>query len=295
MSDSDQARENRVIQGFQKTLNTHGYGFQYAVVRHVVERYKPRGFGWALEATEFPVEVRGHETRIDFILGRREEINTKASPLYYMVAECKRANPALSNWCFIGAPYTKDDRYVILERVMLTEHNRIIAMAVEQFMGTKGYHVALEVRSDQAGDEVRSGRNAIEEAVSQVLRGVNGMCEFLGGHTHFFTAIGRPITLVPVIFTTAKLWASDASLGDADLSSGNTDLSGSGFKQTPWLLYQYNSSPGLKHAQPLMEKSPWQNTLKGIMEQDYLRTVAVVNAEGIDDFLTWSQSLMVGV
>ena len=77
----------------QKRLDQHGYGFQYALIRHLREK----GLSWYLQATEFPVEVGEKHTRIDFVL-------KYGSRNVYLVAECKRANPALSNWCFIRAP-----------------------------------------------------------------------------------------------------------------------------------------------------------------------------------------------
>ncbi|MCH7921233.1 MAG: hypothetical protein IIC50_25095 [Planctomycetes bacterium] len=53
---------------FTKALNSHGYGFQYAVPRLVEHLGTFDGFAWDAEVSEFPVEVQGADTRIDFIL-----------------------------------------------------------------------------------------------------------------------------------------------------------------------------------------------------------------------------------
>src|SRR4051812_35520208 len=80
---------------FAKALNSHGYGFQYRVIKEVEECDSI----WSPVVPEFPVEARGHETRIDVILkGTRRSL--------YIVAECKRVNPALSQWCFVQSPPT---------------------------------------------------------------------------------------------------------------------------------------------------------------------------------------------
>src|SRR5262245_35612150 len=89
---------------FLKVLNSHGYGFQYSVIRLADTLYKDGKSGWRFEWAEFPVSVQGDDTRIDLVLrqGRSH---------YYMLGECKRVNPALGNWCFAHAPYTRPNDY----------------------------------------------------------------------------------------------------------------------------------------------------------------------------------------
>ena len=74
---------------FHKNLNRHGYGFHYRVLHEVERLYNERKSYWRFEAAEFPVEVQGHGTRIDFVLSS----NSKS---IYLLAECKRADPALN-------------------------------------------------------------------------------------------------------------------------------------------------------------------------------------------------------
>jgi hypothetical protein len=88
------AGKERLVRGFQNVLNSHGYGFQYSVLKEVARlAYEVRSASWIPKVPEFPVEVQGHDTRIDFILKH-------ARLPFYLVAECKRANPSLANWCF---------------------------------------------------------------------------------------------------------------------------------------------------------------------------------------------------
>lgn len=87
---------------YRKVLNRHGYAFQYSVIRFAEDLYRQNQSEWINEAAEFPVSVRNMQTRIDFIL-------RKSKPPVYLVAECKRVNPAFSNWCFADSPYARSN------------------------------------------------------------------------------------------------------------------------------------------------------------------------------------------
>ena len=87
-------QQDSITNGFEKILNNQGYGFQYAVINKVQELARNNESPWISPVPEFPVEVQGYGTRIDFVL------RNKHHP-YYLIAECKRANPSLSDWCFI--------------------------------------------------------------------------------------------------------------------------------------------------------------------------------------------------
>ncbi|MFZ1804688.1 MAG: hypothetical protein WAU05_12245, partial [Nitrospira sp.] len=87
------------ITDVRKVLGSHGYGFQYAVLRRAEELAAERRSKWVFEAAEFPVGTAESPTHIDFIL-------RNAHSTVYLVGECKRANPAHANWCFLKAPYT---------------------------------------------------------------------------------------------------------------------------------------------------------------------------------------------
>ncbi|MEZ4607771.1 MAG: hypothetical protein R2865_13500 [Deinococcales bacterium] len=100
-----------------------------------------------------------------------------------------------------------------------------------------------------------------------------------------------PVILIPVIFTTANLWVSDADLTKADIETGNLDFSKyqHSFERVDWVYYQYQLSPGIKHT--VSSSNTKVNSLDEILIQDYLRTVVIVGPGGIDKFLeiasTW--------
>jgi hypothetical protein len=60
-------------------------------------------------------------------------------------------------------------------------------------------------------------------------------------------------------------------------------------QQVPWLWYQYNVSPGLKHCQVLKEK---KKKVEDIMLDEYIRSIAVVSAGGVRDFLEHSSEFV---
>lgn len=165
---------------------------------------------------------------------------------------------------------------------------------VEQYMGSEkfsSYHIAFDVKGRLTGDRQGSGKGAIEEGATQILRGLNGMLHFLAAHPDVFSGYNRSVTLVPVIFTTAQLWVLDNDLGAADLHSGNVSFDLSQFRKKDWLLYEYNQSPGLKHSLPPADREAWQGQLRDIIEHEYVRTIPIVSPDGLNDFLDWSHRL----
>lgn len=64
----DEEDVKRIKNGLGKVLNSHGYGFHYATLKRAIDAYNKRGKGWFFNVAEYPVEVQGYGTRIDFIL-----------------------------------------------------------------------------------------------------------------------------------------------------------------------------------------------------------------------------------
>src|SRR5688500_5164251 len=84
---------------FANTLNLHGHPFESAVLRRAEQLALKGDTQWRFQASEFPVTVQGFDTRIDFILSESFR-NLVPTPSRLLVAECKRANPKVSNWLF---------------------------------------------------------------------------------------------------------------------------------------------------------------------------------------------------
>lgn len=277
---------------FAKQLNSHGYGFQHRVIREA-ESLQQRGKSpWYFEAAEVPVSVGDDHTRIDIVFKRQ------SGPPFYLLAECKRANPALSNWCFARAPYVHRRRAeiepIILERLDKPEKWEPVeykSAAFPRSIMHEAVHIALDVATQQPGGTHDSGRGAIEKAATQIMRGLNGMVNLLPQHPEFF-AKRHAIAFLPVIFTTAKLWVSDVDLGKSDLLTGKVDITRAGFRNVPWLSYQYHLSPGVKH-------SFWQGNgpsdFPALLDLDFIRTIPIVSASGIATFLGWTYNLDIGI
>ena len=267
--------------GLRKILNNHGFGFQYAVLRRSEELFRIRKSIWIFEAAEYPVSVKNYDTRIDFIL---KSMNCER----YIVAECKRANPAFSNWCFVKTPYIRSNRGsddVIVENLRFQEDLSVSASGEHLTWPQNNlYQLGVEVRSGKPGDSDFKSRGAIEEAATQVCRGMNGLVEEFHKQGKSILAKGsNGACFIPVIFTTAKIWTSEVDMGIADLQSGEFALDDIKAEEKNWVWLEYHTSPGIKHA----VKSYKEHTdgLGEILVQDYIRTIAIVSANGIDEFL----------
>jgi hypothetical protein len=294
-----------------RILNTHGYSFQYAVIKAAITYFgdKSSPSPWRFEVAEFPVEVNDRSTHIDFILKNIHES-------FYLVAECKRVNPAVKNWCFVKAPYVSREltrsgssgerivREVINSYSLPPEaisattgkpiRNVYAATALQSSQRSKDiYRLAFEVKSDEKSEGKR-GKGQINEAITQVLTGLNGLINFvsnqLDNDTRLFLEEDHA-ALMPVIFTNATLWVSDINLSEADLKRGNIDIDKVKLEQRGWLFYHYDQSPGLKHALTLLHDEKVE-LLSDCLYLLYTRTIPIVNESAISNFLSdglWSE------
>jgi hypothetical protein len=273
-----------VREAFANVLNRHGYGFQFRIVKELHDLNFEKQSAFLFQTVEFPVEVQGSGTRIDFILKKRGEIPAP----FYILAECKRANPALSDWCFVKAPYTNRKFWgqtepVYIERIAI-DGSRSAAFAIPRFYSETVHHIGLEVRSAAKGDKDGESGQAIETAASQILRGLNGYVQtifknpqILGSH--------RTANLLPVIFTTARVWSSDVDLSKANLDTGKVDLKEVGLKRVPFVFYQYHLSPGIKHGYSPQARPA---EISDLIATEYIRTVPIVSWDGIGEFMKWA-------
>ncbi len=278
---NDDNHMSQTAKSFEKVLNSHGYGFQYSVLKEAERLARERKSRWGYSVFEFPVEVQGAGTRIDFVLKNHWRS-------LYMIAECKRANPALSNWCFTKVPewlLGSSVQSVFVETAQVLEHGPVRMGTEHLFHSSNIYHTALEVKSGDKGDVRGKGRGAIEEAAAQVCRGSNGLINFFEANPTVFEGERkdkRVVGFLPVIFTTANLWASDVDLSQSNLEQGKIDLSSTNIERKSWLFYHYHQSPGLKHSVRTLKEAA---SLEEILYNDYVRTIAIVNATGVADFL----------
>jgi hypothetical protein len=260
----------------KKRLDSQGHAFQYAVLRLCQTLRDKKQSPFAFEVAEFPVDLRHTVIHIDFIL--------RASSVY-LVAECKRANPALSHWCFARAPYVRRNRSrsrTIVDCISIERTTgRAYADAVIPADG-EPYHIAAEIKTTASGEHDSKGRGAIDEAVTQVCRGLNGLIDTMATRTKILPERGVAF-LVPVIFTTATLHITDTDLGLADLNDGR--LAEVHAQEVPWLWYQHNLSSSLRHSVARNPPLDTTATLGDLLELEHARSIAIVGPRGIEQFL----------
>jgi hypothetical protein len=270
---ADQERKLR----FAEALNRHGYAFQNRILSIAAKLNAERQSRWVFEAAEFPVSVGNYGTRIDFVLWLH------GTP-WWMLAECKRVNPAFNDWLFVKTPYVRRnhwevytaERVVADTTVLRCEPIRLIGLPEENY-----YHIGFQVKSGKAGDPSGGRSEAIEDAATQVCRGTNGMVTYLSENQ---SALGpsKAKSLLPVIFTTAKLYVSDIDLAETDLETGEIDADKLDVRAVDYLYYQYNLSPGIKHGIPT---GVTNQDLSSILAADVIRTIPIVTAAGVENFL----------
>jgi hypothetical protein len=161
------------------------------------------------------------------------------------------------------------------------EAGAVSARLRELLSSDNAYQIALDVRTTEQGDTAGTGRGSIEEAAGQVCRGLNGFAQFLAARPSLLRA-GSTATLIPVIFTTASLWASAADIGVADLSTGKLPVGELKLESREWLWLDYPQSAGLQHEiRPHAEAE----SLRDVFFGEALRRIAVVSPAGIRPFL----------
>lgn len=262
---------------FERVLNAHGYGFQYAVLREVQALAMSKHSYWQPWVPEFPVEVQGSGTRIDIILRHIRR------PLY-LICECKRANPALANWCFARATYPDEMGY-LTQNFIETIHRKDTQpqSGLVRLSGSERiYQIGLEIRSDGKGDPFSKGRGEIEDAATQVCRGMNGLIDLFANRHDVFWSDDKYVGFIPAIITTARLGATDADIADADLITGQVSNINPTLCDKDWLWYSYPQSPGLKHSLPYVEPSA---DLRLVRFQEFVRNIAIVSPNGLAKFL----------
>lgn len=277
---NDETLKATIGKEFKDALNRHGHIFQNSLLNTIAGMISPAG--WKPWVPEFPVEVQGAHTRIDFVLRNKESDR-------YLVCECKRSNPSLSNWCFAKSGYNLPISLFgrpYMESLNDIGEGHIRSQVNELLPSERIYQIAVEVRSSRKGDTCSPGRGQIEEASTQVCRQLNGLMEF------FYTRrnkmmVKKRVLFLPVLFTTAKLWATEVDLGMANAESGELDLETIPVKNVSWLWYQYHQSPGLKHSVPATNTS---SELMDVLFHEFVRPIAIVTPAGLEEFLrsdTW--------
>lgn len=264
-----------VAKWFKEELDKHAYSFQDAIAKAATQVKSVAC--WSPWIPELPVEVQGAHTRIDFVF-------TNASGSVYLVCECKRSNPALSNWCFAQTWFNPNNslfRKAYAESITDIGQG-VLRSQIKELAPTENlYQIAVEVKSEQKGDSDSDGRGQIEKAATQVCRHLNGLVDFFYKHTVLMRG-RRQAAFVPVVLTTANLWTTEIDLSGVDLQYGKLNIEELSVHEASWLWYQYHQSPSLKHSGPVNHTS---EKIDDILFYEFVRPIAVLTSKGLEQFL----------
>jgi hypothetical protein len=212
-----------------------------------------------------------------------------------MIAECKKADPATARWCFAPSEY----RWYGMSRPEVTFDQfsaRTEASEARQYVSTdvcakyleageKTYHIGFDLRTGRQGDgRAPGGTKAIDQAVTQVLRGTSGYINQIFSVNRWPYQTRHTCRFIPVVFTTAELWVSDVDLGSSDLSTGELPADAVSVRQEKWIWFTHHRSPTLSHA---LLKLRSDDDMASELRMGYSRSVAIVSPDGIDEFLSW--------
>jgi hypothetical protein len=224
---------------FEAALNQHGHAFHHRVVDEARRVGRDiEGRGWKVLSIECPVKIHGSSTRIDFILEYRTQ-----DQVNLLIAECKRVNPAYGSWCFAKAPYQTPawlGPQLVVEGIRKFEGRESAQSAgtgrsLDRGFGNRLYDIGFVLQSTEKGDShpVSAGKDSLEDACSQVCRGLNGLINVLTQDEYLYEHVANVgiVRFLPVIFTTAQLWTSTVDLKTADIEKGKVTLEGSLFSR----------------------------------------------------------------
>lgn len=276
---SEESKHEQAASGLRKVLNSHGHGFHYAVLRRAAELASSGHSHWTFDGAEFPVVAGGTTTHIDFILRSHSRRTT-------LVAECKRADPSRARWCFARAPYTlrnPREGEVIFDQFVCAPANILTQSPCVSYTSRGIYHLGHELKTGLPGDGAAQSTSAINQAVSQVLRGTSGLVNHLFEFSRRSYREERVARFIPVVFTTAEIFVTDADLGAADVSTGELPVDSVTAEPAGWVWFNHNRSPALRHD---LEWELPSDDLSKELRHEFTRSIAIVSPIGIDEFLT---------
>jgi hypothetical protein len=268
-----QSQEQKA-KAFEAALNRHGFALQYAVVQSARELSSFGSSNWFPVVPEFPVRVQGADTRIDLILKHQRRSS-------FLVVETKRANRALAYWCFAKAGLRGASALPVVYSEVLRKIKGQFRSEVRELHPSEViYDVAVEASTGERGDERGSSRGAIEDAVGQVCRGLNGLIEYF----RLCDNVDEDdLEFFPVVVTTAELLTTSKTLTESDLETGTVALGGD-VQIRPWVYFRYPQSPGLKHLVP--SSIAGTTELAEALRIIFWKIVAIVQADKVEEFLS---------
>jgi len=275
-------------------LNEQGYLFQLRVA-HEIRRWADTSASdekWKLSAVEIPVSTTTKlDTRVDLVLEPHD-----GQPPRRVIIETKRANADFKLWFFFG-----DD-----VRGIPAEHQRIffeslapqrtgahanpkpahhyVSIVVAREISAIfdfGVEAKIDERGTASGQRRKvSSTEAIETALRQVLRGVNGYAWRFS-----YSTPGGGLLLIPVIVTTATLASVSFDQANVSIDQGKVDPTSLNVQQRDWVAVNYPQDDSLSSSM-YNERNESRAAPSEYVYRD-LRTVFVVQAGSLGTFLDW--------
>lgn len=297
---------NPIGEALTRRLNDEGYSFQAAVIKAIQESRIPGEFGSVqYQTSELPVSVGERDTRIDFVL---KVESASAHMGMHIVGECQRADPAASHWCFAidrRDPPGESSGLIIESIARRAQGPSVFTADSKDALGAaetkplvfgpsqsqRQFHVGTAVGT---GDDRAPGGDAsgiIERTADQVMLGVNGYFEFLATRSTLLGQAGGSIAVLPVIVTTASLYECVSELSAASLATGELPAAAD-VRPCAWLWLQYHVARRLRHHVHRYPLVTSQATIAGSMKQEFVRSIAIVQAPQLDQFLREAPSFL---
>jgi hypothetical protein len=277
MTESDAKRLELIAAGARKIINQHGHAFHQAVLAscEAMLREEPRA-QWNVVASELPATLNNHELHIDIVL---QLVRGGAA---FIAAECKRVDPARGHWCFARTRGHGFGTKHPLVSQLSANGDRVYESPASLATETEPYHVGFDLRTKEEGNGTGKGV-ALDEAIERVFRSAGGLMMRLTDLPGWRMS-SMTLTILQVVFTTARLFVIDSDISAASLDRG--DIASVSLREVPWLWYQTNLSRSQRPRLPTAELVSNLIGLGRIIPIRYTRATAIVNAaSGIRGFL----------
>jgi hypothetical protein len=211
-----------------------------------------------------------------------------------LVAECKRRGSCSVELVFVRAPMTRRNSAVDPPIVSQLYHD-LSSGHVQEWPSMVGehterpFHIGHELRTGDKGDGIGSSEKAIAGAVEQVMRGAGGIMEAFGREPALALRPYEPAPILPVVFTTARLFVSDIDLATSNVATGH--LVDVPVREVTWLWYQATLSRALRPGLQVVCERP-DSSMGATLVRRHMRAVAIVSPDGLRNFLDFSGELV---
>lgn len=274
-------------------LNEQGFLLQHklATVLLAHEKKVKTQHKWQVEAAEVPVSLaNGDETRIDLVLRHGPQ---SGMPVRALI-ECKRAARDYKRWIFFAqneVAHNPSPNSYYTERAHLQSSWRSgDEPDISHTIDTKAaspecpvFDFGVEARLNSPEKERRvSATDAIEDAFQQVTLGQAGL-----GVTLRKAHVTNFINL-PVVATTAELVSAHFDARHVSLDRGMIDPKHVKIEPRRWLAVNFRISQTISLSVPMGLHN--KIGLAGELVMRQVRTVFVVQADHVHEFLVWLET-----